>query len=299
MELAVHLRENIYEIQDFSIQNSLHACFRYFSNNTLSILNNKISSLGRVYIGDEFCFNRLPNTHYIDNILNFIHKENIGLSFLTPILSDLNLNTLSSNLDYLYKYNPDTEIVINDWGLLFFLKENYPSFNLALGRLLDKGFKDPRLKSLDYDLPDEIYNLLNSSTFDDPSFQYFVSSLGVNRLESDIFPYKDHLISSNLNLNISIYFPFTYITSGRNCLLSLNDANPKEYFVPIYRCSQPCKQFSINLFHNSFAFPVFQYGNTIFFKLNDALLSNLFSLAEQYNLRLVYQGLAYENNGSS
>ena len=213
MELAIHLRENVHGIHDSNLHSSLLSHFHHIKNNTLATLGHQISFLERIYIGDEFCFNRLPNFYFIDHIVDVINKENLGLTLLTPTLSQINFFSFSEILEHLHKKNPNTEIVVNDWGMIFFLKEKFPSFNLSIGRLLNKGFKDPRLRAYDYELTDEALNLLNSSTFDDPIFQDFVSNLGINRLESDIFPYKDQLIPSYKNLNTSIYFPFTYITS--------------------------------------------------------------------------------------
>jgi hypothetical protein len=295
MELAVHLRENMNEIHSSNFRTYLYNHFNHYNLNASVALNKKVSLLERIYIGDEFCYNRLPSISFIDNIFDFVYKENLYLTLLTPILSEINLSYFSPILKYIYSNYPSTEIVVNDWGVLFFLKENFPSFNLAIGRILNKGFKDPRLKKYDCDLPDETLKLLETCTFDDPNYQNFVSKLGISRLETDVFPYNKQFFSFYGNLNVSLYLPYTYITSGRNCLTSINNASPKYFFVPLYNCSQPCKNFYISLSHSSFIYPVYQFGNTIFFKLSDTFLSTLLYSAEQYNIRIVYQGLAYEN----
>lgn len=46
--------------------------------------------------------------------------------------------------DYLNTCHSSAEVVFNDWGVMGLLKANYPVLKLSAGRLLNKGFKDPR-----------------------------------------------------------------------------------------------------------------------------------------------------------
>ena len=124
--------------------------------------------LSRIYTGDEFCANRLPSLTELNKVCELAEDRNLELTFLIPYLTDWGQETCSRLLDALYEKNPSTEVVVNDWGTLVYVQNKYPSFKLALGRLLNKGFKDPRLQNVDdvFLLSEELAELLNTGTFD-------------------------------------------------------------------------------------------------------------------------------------
>lgn len=260
----------------------------------------QLKSPDRLYIGDEFCPIRKPDLVEIKGICRFARESHMGLTLLTPILTEPWLDKYISVFECLKTEFSGAEIVVNDLGVLFFLGAQYPEFHLSLGRLLNKGFKDPRLSLSDIETPEKTKALLSDCTFDHPEFQQMAVSQGVTRLERDLLPYADRIFDTASELNTSCYFPFGYVTTGRVCwTATLNRAsakgkaggeNPGGKFIPLKGCPRPCDSLPLELKHESLSFKLFQSGNTIFYLYTLPMLTALLKKAETENIRLVYQG---------
>jgi hypothetical protein len=116
--------------------------------------------------------------------------------------------------------------------------------------------------------------------------------LKVSRLEHDLPPYGDDYDIGFAALPAAVYFPFGYITSGRVCWMAGFGRPARDKFVPVAACARRCNAVTLKLKSPDFAFPVFQNGNTVFYRYSAAMLSMLFAKARRNPLRLVYQGWA-------
>jgi hypothetical protein len=247
----------------------------------------------RLYIGDEFCIHRLPSLYELDALCQLAKRENRGLSFLTPPLTDDGIDRCGPLFDILKGMDLGTEVVVNDWGVLLFLKEKYPSFQLSVGRLLNKGFKDPRLTNPDEatEFSAETAELFNTCTFDSNEFPAKMRQLNVKRLERDLFPFGEPEIKQRGGLQTSVYFPFGYITTGRMCWMSSFHCVAGRKFSMFNGCRQTCQKISLKLNHAKTDLQLFQTGNTIFYLYAPSKLAVLVKQAKTQKLRLVYQGL--------
>jgi len=258
----------------------------------------------RFYMGDEFCARRAFSSFPPDDFLRLAEKEGAELALLTPVLADPELEGAVPLLERLARERPRTEVVVNDWGVLSFLRENFPSFPLSAGRLLDKGFKDPRLpEALSLaDISPEALQLLETSAFDDDAFRQLLRRMGVRRLERDFLPYAGKPPEPHPQWEASVYFPYGVVTTGRACWTAAFGASPSPPFVPGAPCSRPCRSWSLRLSHPSFRFRIFQNGNTVFYEYSSDMLKDLvvpFDEKEAGDFadairppRLVYQGAA-------
>jgi hypothetical protein len=247
----------------------------------------------RLYIGDEFCSHRLPGPAEFDTLCQLAKVESRALTFLTPPLTDAGIAKCGPLFDILNEMNDGTEVVVNDWGVLLFLKEKYPSFQLSVGRLLNKGFKDPRLMNPDeaLTLSDEKAELLNACTFDAVDFPAKMRQLNVKRLERDLLPFGDSIIKRLGGLQASVYFPFGYITTGRVCWMSSFHTDAGRKFSISNGCHRTCQKINLKLNHAKTNLQLFQMGNTIFYLYPPSKLDALVKHAKTHKLRLVYQGL--------
>lgn len=255
----------------------------------------------RIYVGDEFCVHRLPRLDELDDLVQSANARQWQVSFLTPPLTDQGLERCARLFDYLQQKLPQTEVVVNDWGVLSFLKENYPSFQLSVGRLLNKGFKDPRLSDATSAsrFSAETAALFNRSTFDFAALQQKLFELQVRRLERDVLPYEDLEIERLKGLSTSVYFPFGYITTGRICwIASFNETEGKKFCISD-GCQRSCNEISLKLKHNRVSLEIRQDGNTVFYLYPPEKLRRLLLTAEQNKIRLIYQGLVICNSQSS
>ena len=247
----------------------------------------------RVYIGDEFCIHRLPHIDELEGVGRLINAKNGALTFLTPPLTDQGLERSIPLFNFLSENDPQAEVVVNDWGVLLFLQQNYPLFHLSLGRLLNKGFKDPRLTNPEEasGFSAETAELFNTSTFDAIEFLAKMQELNVKRLERDLFPYGDSEIQSHGGLGSSVYFPFGYISTGRVCWIAAFSAATEKKYSISNGCRRACNKISLKLNHAGTNLQLFQAGNTIFYLYAPSKLNSLFKQANTQNIRLVYQGL--------
>jgi hypothetical protein len=296
MELAVHLRNFDHEGDLPRVSNHL---MRFYDQDFLGKENweKKCQSFNRIYVGDEFCSNRMPSLAEMKRFSCFAEEKNLNITLLTPVLTDDGIEKCSPLFEYLKRKYPDMEIVVNDLGVLFYLKRNYPLFRLSAGRVFNKGFKDPRLSENEASsfISEEADELLNYSTFDHPDFQKKMAELSVIRLERDLLPYGDDIGElSGSGLNTSVYFPFGYVTTGRVCWMASFRQKPGKRFVIPVKCSRPCNEMTLKLKHKNFSFPLIQNGNTIFYLYSPSMLRCLMKRADEENLRLVYQGVIFE-----
>ena len=293
MELAVHLRDpaQVQALNDLPGHLSTLYGEKAFKELGWPVRVDQRSL--RLYIGDEFCIHRLPSIDELDTICQLVKRENRDLTFLTPPLTDDGMDRCRPLFDFLNERGLRTEVVVNDWGVLFFLKEKYPLFQLSVGRLLNKGFKDPRLMNPDEasEFSAETAEHFNACTFDSIEFPAKMQELDVTRLERDLLPFGDPEIKRRGGLQASVYFPFGYITTGRACWMKSFDASRGRKFSISNGCPHACNQISLKLNHAKTDLQLFQAGNTIFYLYAPSKLAALAKRAKTQKLRLVYQGL--------
>lgn len=246
----------------------------------------RIPGPDRLYIGDEFCLNRLPQVSELEGMLDLAREKELSITFLTPVLTDTGLVSCNGLFDCLHQWESDVEVVVNDLGVLFYLKKRYPDFQLSMGRLFNKGFKDPRL-SADFETMKAV---LNAASFEQSNMQSLARSLGVARLEQDLFPYADPGKLQALGLDRSIYFPFGCVTTGRACFTAGLTGNPHTRFTYGGGCDMACTTGGVKLIHPDMDLTLLQMGNTIFYPYTCQMIQGLFDLTGTDSIRLVYQG---------
>lgn len=292
MELALHLRQ----IQRHPLDEGLKHLKTFYEESelALSVWEKHYSGFSRIYAGDEFCVNRLPDTNEVKKIVQFCEDHHLGLSFLLPPLSDLSVDQCRPTVQYLSETYPATEIVVNDAGALFFIKKNYPKLTLSMGRLFNKGFKDPRFNLANHSgsLSADVRQLLNECTFDQQAVIDMARQLSIVRMEQDLFPYAENKGKRSSGIDLSIYFPFGYITSGRICRISAFHKKGRKKFLIDTKCNQLCNGLPLLLKNDDARFTLLQNGNTIFYLYPPAVLKRLLNDESGHRLRLVYQGFA-------
>lgn len=242
----------------------------------------------RIYFGDEFCPHRLPSPAGLRDLVDLAAAGRWEITLLTPPLSDIGLRQCEPLLQGLSDDAPGSEVVVNDWGVALFLQHRFPALRPVLGRLLNKGLKDPRLGE-GGDLPAD---LLNRHTFENEVFQQHLAAMGIRACERDLLPFEDLLPEKRLECNCAIYFPYGYVTTGRVCWTATMGGSRCTRFAIRNSCDRPCQRFNFELEHESSRRRLIQNGNTVFYLYPPELLEKLFARAGQDNLRLIYQGAA-------
>jgi hypothetical protein len=300
MRLACHIR-HVRELDHLAeIPDHLQAFYRTDESarahpqSTLSI-----GPCTRIYVGDEFCVARMPTLPTLKRLAESASAMGLALTLLTPVMTDVDIPRMVPLFDYLNTHHPGAEVVFNDWGVMGLLKSDFPAFKLSAGRLLNKGFKDPRLQPEASRIADRQAGadaLLTGSTLDGQWIQEHLTALDIHHCEQDLLPYRSDTAVKDSLLETAIYFPFGYITTGRTCWVASFDQPAGEQFIPPARCSRPCCQGMLELKSEKFSFRIFQSGNTIFYLYPRQALDRLIAATAKEGARLIYQGFGLDES---
>jgi hypothetical protein len=267
----------------------------FFPDNEFSRqdIGDLVSQPDRIYIGDEFCPKRLPDVKALKNQLNAADQKGLPVTLLTPVLTDGGIKACAKLFETFHQWDHAAEVVVNDLGVLLCLKQTFPGFSLSMGRLFNKGFKDPRLDQKDI-TPAAAAACLNHCSFQQANMKSLAKNFGIQRVEQDLFPHADldaqALAMSDSDLKFSIYFPFGYVTTGRACMTAGMDGRSEARFNFSSGCHTPCATHRFKLNHPENGPALLQNGNTIFYPYTASMLGFLFKTAETHGLRLVWQG---------
>jgi hypothetical protein len=117
-----------------------------FSSNILVKMiadNDFINGYDDVYLGSEFCYNKLASI--IEDDFDFILSRLKGLNknayFVFPILPEREIANFEKWIVYLSKKHING-IIVNDYGTLCNIKKHFPQVGIVLGRLLFKNTRD-------------------------------------------------------------------------------------------------------------------------------------------------------------
>lgn len=197
--------------------------------------------VSRIYIGNEFCAFLLPTPKEINKIVPLLWEMGYQVTFCLPAVMEKQLEFVFSCLLTLENLCIDNdkriELVFNDWGTAYETKKKYVSFDLCMGRLLNRSKRDPRIQGkLGFESHQEIYGR-NNLELDD--YSLWLRRLGVNRCETD-----DIFLSQKTRENISFHFPEYQISTAQNCNLYAECANQgRIHKRRIDICPRYCNEF--------------------------------------------------------
>lgn len=292
MEWAVHVREPS-QLESFEGFRP-HLTALYGEDTLGKALQDALfpDSFARIYVGDEFCQHRMVEPKKLEAFVRMAQDRSWAVTLLTPPVTDPGLERCARLLDLLEGADLEAEVVVNDWGALQFVRESYPALTVSLGRLLNKGFKDPRLPDAEAfsRISEEAAALLNHCTYDSAGFQGEMARRGVKRLERDLLPHGTPRWNLPERLGSSVYLPFGYVTMGRVCWLASFAETKAKRFSVADTCRRTCRDLTLRL--RTANLELLQEGNAIFYPYPASLLRSFLSWAAGCGLRCVYQGLA-------
>ncbi len=240
------------------------------------------SKHSRLYFGDEFCQRLMPSLEDLNVAKDFILKRKMAFTLVTPYVTNEGIEILRPLLEYAIKNFSEPEIVINDWGILRLLRKEFNYSNFALGRLLTKQKRGPRIMSLKNKVPQSMLLHFKASNIDVNILSDFLNSNGIKRVELDNL--LQGIDRRDFSLKASLYYPFAYVTSSRFCLAASCEDGRKS-LRSISSCNKECQKYTFRLHHKTMPVDLFLKGNTQFFK-NEVLPKDLERLAID---RLVYE----------
>ncbi|MCK5014798.1 MAG: hypothetical protein KAS66_13375 [Candidatus Omnitrophica bacterium] len=220
----------------------------------------------RLYFGVEFCERLIPSVKQLNNALSFSQENKLDFTFMTPFVTDKGIARLEPLFDYLdNQVVQKAEIIINDWGVLNLLNKRKWNGLLALGRLLTKQKRGPRIMNIRDKLPERALEHFKQSNIDVPILSEFLIEKGIQRVELDNL--LQGISRPDAILKGSLYFPYAYVTVTRYCLSSFS-RNKSVNLRSISPCDKECLKHNFKLHHKSMPVDLLLRGNAQFFKNN-------------------------------
>ncbi len=235
----------------------------------------------RIYWGVEFCQNLIPNLKDTEKILRFTRENNLGFTLVTPFVTERGLKRLAELFLWLKRRKTACEIVVNDWGVLEYLYNDFGRyFELTLGRLLTRQQRDPAMKRvLEKQLPfpikgkdgkiriivhqppkQQYQKAMKASYINSLLFQDFLSKFGIKRVELNNL--IQGLDLEGIKFKKSLYTPYVYISISRFCPM-------ESKFQRLYRinvCYKECQRYYDVLRKKAIPKIIYKRGNTTFYK---------------------------------
>jgi hypothetical protein len=252
---------------------------------TDSILS-KNKKISRLYVGEEFCEQLIPDLSEIKESISYAKDKKLDYTYVSGHLGDIAFGKQYKILSYLNKQKikgKKIEVVVNDWGILKIINEQFDNLTPLLGRLMIKVQRMPRytLKqpisfSHLIDNPklwDNQRRALSNTNLGLSDYRKFLKDRRIKRVELDLVP-QGLNINKNWGFKFSVYTPWSYVTGSRKCDF-VNLVSPEENNFTIGKpCPKPCERLFMKFETLDEMLPLAQRGNSIFF--NNSSLANSF-----------------------
>jgi hypothetical protein len=250
-----------------------------------------------IYYGQETCENLIPTLKHVQQALEFCKKNEYSFTLTTPYVGPKGMDRLRKLFEFLNTEEPETEIVINDFGVLHLLNTEYTNLKPVLGRLLLKMKRDPRFSVSGFEIANvEIKNLkkvevnqqqaLQGSTLELPVYQEFLKSIDIQRVSLDTLTQRMNQKALNKwGFPVDLYWPWTYITSSRSCAVAAHTQLRKEFHPTDEPCHYQCKKYEFTFTSDKKMLPSVFRGNAVWMSTR-MLLKDYFDLGID---RLIYE----------
>ncbi|MFA5039288.1 MAG: hypothetical protein WC732_06370 [Candidatus Omnitrophota bacterium] len=256
-----------------------------------------VKDIDRLYFGNEFCEGLIPGLSVVKARQAFAQRSGKPLTFVTPYVTDKGLTRLYGIFKYLNKLDK-VEVVFNDWGVFSMLREEFSNLVPVMGRLLTRQRRDPRILRIlagkqkrilvedkgkrvllaPKPAPETLLSYHRSCGINAPWFQDFLLSRGIRRVEVDNLLWGMDL-KLKPGMSLSVYYPFGYISTGRQC--------PK-FSLRFGPCARQCQRYCFRFRDASLPVPFYGIGGTLFYQYDQLPLDRLKALNNP-GLRLVRQ----------
>lgn len=226
-----------------------------------------------LYLGNEFCEYRIPTVKQLEGVLDICKKDKISCVLVTPVVTDYGIEKTSNLLDYLIHSGISIDIVVNDMGVLELLRRRAYEGKAIIGRILEKSSHDCRASRQEFN---DYYGDNGKKFAKTPGvFSDFTQTIfrkyGVERYEFDLPRIGLEMPKEG---NYSLYWPYSYLTTGRVCMFrSLDLSGRDKFLVGGSGCNKKCMEYKVekrkpingySLIKRTDLF-LFQKGNTLFF----------------------------------
>lgn len=233
--------------------------------------------LKAIYFGSEFCQELLPSVREAAAFCAYCAERELEAVLLTPLVTQKGLERLSRLLNRLTRRGWAPGVVFNDWGVCELLQSGHPGLPRRMGRLMNRGLRDPRLDM-------QAMGPAGENTDRAAGIRKLASSLGVSAVETDADLEPGYLGTGADGLQRALHVPYTFVSSGRNCLEKAAAAPAgKGLFTQglTSGCKAPCRGMCRPEQRQDTAKQIWRAGNTVFFEAPVEWISRHMALADR------------------
>lgn len=222
-----------------------------------------LNGASRIYYGAELCETLLPAEKEFLKVVDFANENSLGLSLLTPFLTDSGMKKIDKLMVLLSKSFAEAEVIVNDWGLLS--RVNNLNLKPVMGRLINKQQRGPRTILLK-GAPSEMFEHYSRCIADSEEMQKFLLENNIFRVELDNLLQGIGSDFSKSKIKGSLHYPFAFISSSRLCLAANCESLLERKKIDLGPCSRECERYLFKLKSKDMPIEILLKGNSYFFE---------------------------------
>lgn len=219
--------------------------------------------LRSLYFGSEFCQDLLPAVKKAKQYCTMAMEAGLEAVLLTPVATPFGVDRVGRLLSELAESGLAPSVVFNDWGVHEMLRRYHPALRLRAGRLLNRGLRDPRLAEK-LSPP----SILRSGRAQ--RLRALLERYQVDAIETDSDLEGGYLGDGREGLQRVLHLPYSFVATGRNCLLKAETAGETGFTKALGRvCPAGCLDRCHSVNREDTQVPLWRAGNTLFFEVPD------------------------------
>lgn len=196
-----------------------------------------------LYMGNSYCPHLSPEEEMLENLLRKAISEGVHPVIVLPPAAEHDVSEVTDRIRRLVSMNAGErplEVVVNDWGMLTYLSENYvKEINVTLGILLNKRRKDSRFQY--YHKHSEQLNGLEENALNAPFFRNRLAEMGVSRFSCECCGYLYRLPEGRNALHL----PFYQMNTATHCTLYARCCHgDRGHQSPVAHCPRYCRDYA-------------------------------------------------------
>jgi hypothetical protein len=126
--------------------------------------------------------------------------------------------------------------------------------------------RGPRIAGFLDSLPKESVDHLKRTNLGVPVYSKFLTDNNISRAEIDNPLQGFDLSDVPKEIKLSLYIPFTYVTTTRFCLTANCDDADKKGIIGVFPCGKECRKYTFYLDNPVMNKMLIRRGNTIFYQ---------------------------------
>lgn len=238
----------------------------------------------RLYFGQEFCENLTPTADEVEQAFYYSKQFGWNFTYVTGgYQTEAGNEKIMKNLAKLHELDPESEVVVNDWGILYRISHDYPQFKIVLGRQANKqtrmnlftrpGANPPvYVQGLDTDESEIRRSQIRAFAdiaVNNPDYLELLKSLGVTNIDLDMTPQGLRRPEDGWEMTLGYYYPWAFIATGRNCPTAGVAEPQRTYVMTDRQCGRPCQRYNCSPQLIQFEQPLIQRGPALFIAADD------------------------------